>query len=78
MTQTESFGIQPEAAKALAEWKSVFSERVTLEAKKIAQNNNSSGPITLDHYREAAVIAVQNLSAVVQDAGSNDDRQEAA
>lgn len=78
MAQNESFRIQAEAAKALAEWKAVFAEQVTVQAKKLAQDSNPSGLITLDHYREAATLAVQSLAAVVQDTGSNDGRQKAA
>lgn len=78
MAQNESFRIQAEAAKALAEWKAVFAEQVTVQAKKLAQGSNPSGLITLDHYREAATLAVQTLAAVMQDTGSNDGCQKAA
>lgn len=78
MAQSESFRIQVEAAKALAEWKALFAEQVTVQAKKLAQESNPSDLVTLYHYREAAALAVQSLSAAVQDTGSNDGRQKAA
>lgn len=76
--QTQSFRIQAEAAESLAGWKAFFAEQVVKQAKELAKNGNSPGLITLDHYRQAATLAVQALAIAVYDTGSCDDRQEAA
>lgn len=78
MNQTESFQLNTEAAKALAEWKAVFSAEVIRQAKLLAQKSDAPGVITLAHYREAALSAVQSLANVIQDADSHDGRQKAA
>jgi hypothetical protein len=78
MVQSQSCRIQAEAAEALAEWKACFAEQVAVQAKELAKNSNSPGFITLDHYCQAATLAVQTLAAVVQDKGSGDGRQKAA
>jgi hypothetical protein len=78
MVQSQSCRIQAEAAEALAEWKAFFAEQVAEQAKELAKDTNPPGLITLDHYRQAATLAVQALATAVQDTGSNDDRQEAA
>ncbi len=78
MVQSQSYRIQAEAAESLAEWKAFFAEQVAVQAKELAKDSNPPGLITLDHYRQAATLAVQALATAVQDTGSSDDRQEAA
>ena len=78
MVQSQSYRIQAEAAEALAEWKAFFAEQVAVQAKELAKDSNPPGLITLDHYRQAATLAVQALATAVQDMGSSDGRQEAA
>lgn len=78
MVQSQSCRIQVEAAEALAAWKAFFAEQVAELAKELAKDGNPPGLITLDHYRQAAKLAVQALATKVQDTGSRDDRQEAA
>ena len=78
MVQSQSCRIQAEAAEALAEWKAFFAEQVAVQAKELAKDSKPPGLITLDHYRQAATLAVQALATAVQDTGSSDDRQEAA
>ncbi len=78
MVQTQSCRIQAEAAGALAEWKAFFAEQVAMQAKELAKNSNPAGLITLDHYRQAATLAVQALAIAVHDTGSSDEHQEAA
>lgn len=78
MDQDDSFRIQAEAARALAEWKALFAEEVAAKAKELAKKSNAPGVITLDHYREAASLAVQVLTTAIQDTNCNDGRQEAA
>lgn len=78
MKQAESFQIQTDAAKALAEWKAFFAEQVVLGAKELARDADPPCLITLDHYRKAAAGAAQALATAVQDMDSNDGRQEAA
>lgn len=78
MVQQQTCRIQVEAAEALAEWKAFFAEQVSIQAKELARNSTPPGLITLAHYRQAAMLAVQALAFVVHDTGSNDGRQEAA
>lgn len=78
MVQSQLCRIQAEAAEALAEWKAFFAEQVAVQAKELAKNSNPPGLVTLDHYRQAARLAVQALATAVQDTGPSDDRQEAA
>jgi hypothetical protein len=78
MVQSQSYRIQVEAVEALAEWKAFFAEQVAVQAKELAKTSNPPGLITLDHYRQAATLAVQSLATLVQGTGLSDDRQEAA
>lgn len=65
-------------SEALAEWKAFFARHVAVKAKELAQNSNPPGLVTLDHYRQAAVLAVQLLAIEVHDTESDNGRQEAA
>jgi hypothetical protein len=76
--QSQSYRIQAEAVEALAEWKAFFAEQVAVQAKELAKNDNPPGLITLEHYRQAATLAVHALATAVQDTGPSDGRQEAA
>ena len=76
--QNQSCRIQTEAAEALAEWKAFFAEQVAVQAKELAKNSDSPDLITLDHYRQAATLAVQALANEVQDTGLSDGHQDAA
>ena len=78
MVKSQACRIQAEAVEALAEWKAFFAEQVAVQAKELAKNSNSHGLITLDHYRQAATLAVQALATAVHDTGSSDDRKKAA
>jgi hypothetical protein len=73
-----TFRIQAEAVLALAEWKAFFAEHVAVKAKDLAKNSNPPGLITVNHYRQAAVLAVQALAIEVQRTDSSDGRQKAA
>jgi hypothetical protein len=78
MVNTQTFRIQAEAVEALAEWKAFFAEQVAVQAKELAKNTNSHGLITLDHYRQAATLAVQALATALHDKSSTDDHPKAA
>lgn len=78
MVQSNSNRIETRAAQALAEWKAFFAEQVAEKAKELSEKGGSTGIITLDHYRQAASIAVQMLANAVQCKESSDGRQEAA
>jgi len=78
MVQSQSYRIQAEAAQTLAEWKAFFAEQVAMQAKELAKNSNPPGLITLNHYRQAATLAVQALATAVHNTRSSDDSQEAA
>ena len=78
MVQSQSYRIQAEAAQTLAEWTAFFAEQVAMQAKELAKNSNPPGLITLNHYRQAATLAVQALATAVHNTRSSDDSQEAA
>ena len=78
MVHSQTCRIQAEAAAALAEWKALFAEQVATQAKELAKGSNTPNLITLDHYRQAAKLAVQALASAVQEPRPNDGRQEAA
>lgn len=78
MDQNNSFRIEIEAARALADWKALFAEQVAVKAKELAEESGSAGVVTLDHYRQAANTAVQVLATAVQGTNSSDGHKEAA
>lgn len=78
MVLSQTCRIQAEAAEALAEWKAFFAEQVALQAKELAKNSNPPNLITLDHYRQAAALAVPALASAVRETSSSDGRQESA
>ena len=64
---------------SLADWKAFFAEQVVLMAKELARDSDTPGLITLDHYRNAAILAAQALTIEVQQAtGANNGGQKAA
>ena len=77
MDQNDSYRIEAEAAKALAEWKAVFAEQVVVTAKELA-TSEATTVITLDLYRRAASTALQMLATAVQDIDPSDGRRKAA
>ena len=78
MERNGAMRIQAEAAEALAEWKEFFAHQVALKAKELARHSSQPGLITLNHYRQAAVMAAQSLAIEVQGKRSSDARHEAA
>ena len=71
--------IETSAAKALAQWKALFADEVAETAKILAAHDQSSvGIVTVAHYREAAIAAVQVLADAVKGGNEKDGRQEAA
>lgn len=66
MDGSKSFRIQPEAMKALAEWKALFAEHVSIHAKQLAQDDQSPGVITVDHYCRAAKLVLPTLAPLIQ------------
>jgi hypothetical protein len=78
MDTSNSFRIETRAAQALAEWKALFAEQVAVHAKELSKKSDSTGIITLEHYRLAASIAVQTLAMAVQGTDPRDDRQKNA
>ena len=78
MSQSGTVRIQARAVKALAEWKAIFAEEVSAKAKVLAQSSDPPGLVTLEHYRQAACLAVQTLASMVQSQGESDGREEAA
>lgn len=78
MRQGESFQVDAEAARALADWKALFAGLVSEQAKQLSKHSIPANIITLAHYREAASLAVQSLTVAIQNSDHRDARQEAA
>lgn len=78
MGQNGKIRIQAEAARALAEWKAFFADQVCNRAKELARDSKSRDLITIDHYRQAAKLALRSLESLVQETDSSDGHQEAA
>jgi len=77
MNAIEEVRIDVEAAKALAKWKSRFAAEVCERAKRLAAQSSHPNSVTLSHYRQAALTALQSLSdAIVAEEGP--DGQQAA
>ncbi|MBM4094068.1 MAG: hypothetical protein FJ276_32370 [Planctomycetes bacterium] len=70
--------IDVEAAKALAQWKSLFAAEVCERAKQIATQSGHPDSVTLSHYRMAASMAIQSLSVAIHGEHEPDGQQEAA
>lgn len=70
--------IETSAAKALAQWKALFADEVAAAAKILAAHDQTSqGVVTIAHYRQAAIAAVQVLADAVKGDNEKDGRQEA-
>ena len=78
MDASEQVRIDVEAAKALAGWKSVFAEKVCEVATRLAAQSGRPNSVTLSHYRQAALIALQSLSDAILAEEERDGQQEAA
>ncbi len=70
--------IEVEAAKALAEWKSLFGAEVCERAMQLAVQSSHPDCVTLSHYRTAAKMAMQTLSGAIQGKQETNGRNEAA
>jgi hypothetical protein len=78
MSQSGTVRIQAQAVRALAQWKAIFADEVSAKAKELAGESDPPGLVTLEHYREAARLAVQTLAKTVESQGESDGRREAA
>jgi hypothetical protein len=78
LDENQGFRIQAEAARALVAWKALLADEVATKAKELARQSDSPGIVTLDHYRQAAMLAVPVLTAAIGDTGFHDGRQKAA
>ena len=72
---SEQIQIEMDAVRALAQWKWSFADEVTANARKIAFNQGSPTHVTLSHYRQAAELAVANLTECIR---AIDDQERAA
>lgn len=70
--------IDVEAARALAEWKSLFATEVCEGAKRIAAQSSHPNSVTLSHYQMAASIALQSLSVAINGEHGPDGQHKAA
>ncbi len=78
MSASKQVRIDVEAAKALAGWKSLFAEEVCEVAKRLAAQSGHPNSVTMSHYRQAALIALQTLSDAILAEEERDEQQEAA
>ena len=78
MNQSHPLRIEIQAVRALAEWKAIFADQVAVKAKEFARASDTPGLVTLAHYRQAALVAVQELAGELQKTDVNHGRQEAA
>lgn len=78
MSEKIQVQIEVEAAKALVRWKAQFAEEVCGRAKQLASHPSKPGVVTLRHYKQAAKIALQSLSAAIDDGDTLDAEQRAA
>ncbi len=53
--------IEIRALRSLANWKSLFAEEVTAQAKLLASQGTTPETVTLDDYQRAAPIAAATL-----------------
>ncbi len=78
MSEKREFQIEVEAARALVQWKALFAEEVGQRAKPLVDDSDESPTLTLEHYRQAAEMAIQTLSTAVRDRGERVATSEAA
>jgi hypothetical protein len=78
MSKIADLRIDVEAARALIHWKSLFANEVAVQARRLAAPSSEPERVTLSHYRQAAEIAVNSLSAAIRDGGPSHDGQKAA
>jgi hypothetical protein len=78
MSEKADVRIELDAAKALVEWKSAFADEVASRARRLAAESGHPERVTLLHYRQAAQIAVQSLSAAILEGGASSGDQRAA
>lgn len=79
MNHDRTLRIETAAAKAVADWKALFADEVAETAKELAaRDHDARGLVRLEHYRQAAVSALQVLANAVKGDETNDGRQEAA
>ena len=65
MDANQQVRIEIEAAKALAAWKFQFAEEVDRQAERLAAESGQPQLVTVTHYRQAAVLAVQSLASAI-------------
>lgn len=78
MSRSEAVRIEVDAAKALAQWKALFAEEVSVHAKQLAAGSDRPQFVTVAHYRQAAQLALKSLSAVIADGVDSDASRRAA
>lgn len=70
--------IDVKAAKALAEWKALFAAEVCERAKQLAAQSGQPSFVTLSHFRQAAQVALQSVSAAIRDGDGHDSERNVA
>lgn len=78
MKASQQVRIDAAAARALAEWKSLFGTDVCAQAKRLAAQAGCPATVTLAHYRSAAKTALQTLAAAISGEHGADGQHEAA
>lgn len=74
----DSMWIQTDAAKALLAWKASLEDEIVHRAGNLARANGESDSITIDHFRTAAVPALEALLKTIQSDGICDGHNKAA
>ena len=78
MIENADCRIDVDAAKALIDWKSLFTNEVVACAKQLAAESGRPERVTLSDYRQAAQIAIRSLSTAILDGGISSENRKAA
>lgn len=77
MAQDQLCQIEVEAVRALPEWKAYLAKQVVTGAKQLAEKTASPNVVSIQHYRQSALTALQNLTKKIQESDSENGGQRA-
>lgn len=77
MTNEQNKQIESAAGVAMAEWESLFSTELLVNAKAVASSANAN-VVTLEHLRKAVGATVEKLLATINDEQGSDGQRKAA
>jgi len=78
MSTDQQVRVELAAARALAQWKASFADEVCARAVQLAAASGQPNDVTLDHYRQAASLALPSLLATIRDGVEHDAARKAA